>query len=378
MRIGIDARLWNQTGVGRYIRNLVWNLQEIDTNNEYVLFVPSDIQQKDLKPTKRWEIVPTDIRWHTVEEQLVFYKVLENEMLDLVHFPYFSVPLLYNRPFVITIHDLIIHHFPTGRASTLPLPIYYAKRFAYKYVLNQAAKKAKRVITVSKATKEEIVKHLRVPEEKVVVTYEGVFSREKGERARGKKNISLPFTLNAFPYFLYVGNAYPHKNVERLIEAFSLVAKKSSDIQLVIVGKENYFTNRIKEKVTIMHLQDRVLFTGSVSDDVLSSLYRHAEALILPSLMEGFGLPGLEAMKHNCPVLASDIPTFREIYKDAAHYFDPYDIISLEKAISHCRSHKDDAAYKAKIRKGLELVKTFSWRTMAEQTRAVYESCISL
>src|SRR6266498_3613752 len=146
MRIGIDARLWNETGVGRYIRNLVWQLQVLDKKNEYVLFVKPDWKDKKFRDDEathsRWKIVRTDIQWHTLDEQLVFYKVLENELLDLVHFPYFSIPILYNRPFVITIHDLIINHFSTGKASTLPFPIYHIKRLGYQFVLKQAAKKA--------------------------------------------------------------------------------------------------------------------------------------------------------------------------------------------------------------------------------------------
>src|SRR5687768_2081128 len=119
MKIGIDARLWNETGVGRYIRNLVWQLGKIDKENEYVLFVNSGarVQGQEFSH-ERFKIVETNIRWHTVSEQMQFPRLLENENLDLVHFPYFSVPIYYKGPFVITIHDLIINHFPTGKAST--------------------------------------------------------------------------------------------------------------------------------------------------------------------------------------------------------------------------------------------------------------------
>lgn len=132
MRIGIDARLWNETGVGRYIRNLVYNLLEIDSRNEYVLFTNKqtieEIKEHKSKikfEDKKLKLVETNIRWHSVSEQIKFPKILEKEKLDLMHFPYFSVPILYNRPFVITIHDLIINHFSTGKASTLPTPLYY-------------------------------------------------------------------------------------------------------------------------------------------------------------------------------------------------------------------------------------------------------------
>ena len=190
MKIGIDCRLWNETGVGRYIRNLVAQLHILDRVNNYTLFVLTKdyasvvSQMANARPLAnssagevgrgKWRIVRVDIRWHTLGEQVKLPQILNKENLDLVHFPYFSVPIFYNRPFVVTIHDLIINHFPTGKASTLSFPIYNLKLLGYKFVIAQAAKKAKEIITVSSATKKEIVDHLGVDGEKVVVTYEGV------------------------------------------------------------------------------------------------------------------------------------------------------------------------------------------------------------
>src|SRR3990170_6776804 len=185
MRIGIDCRLWNESGVGRYTRNLVEQLLIIDRKNSYVFFVlPKDkedlkSQISNLKSQKKleirnWKLEIADIRWHTVEEQLRFPAILNKENLDLVHFPYFSVPIFYDKPLVVTIHDLILHHFPTGEASTLPSPFYWLKLIGYKFVISNAAKKAKKIITVSNATKKEIIDHLKVDPSKVEVTYEGV------------------------------------------------------------------------------------------------------------------------------------------------------------------------------------------------------------
>src|SRR3990167_9522477 len=323
MRIGIDARLWNETGVGRYTRNLVKNLQILDKKNEYVLFVGGESYEnlKSQISNIKWKIVKTNIRWHSIEEQIRFPSILNKENLDLVHFPYFSVPIFYNKPFIVTIHDLILHHFPTGEASTLALPLYQLKLLGYKSVISNGAKKAKKIITVSNATKAEIVDHLKVDPSKVVVTYEGV-----GINSRLKVKTSK---LKVKNYFLYVGNAYPHKNLERLIEAFNLVchpealAEGSNDIKLVLVGKEDYFYKRLKEKVKNMGLEKSVLFLGEVSDEELMILYKNARVLVMPSLMEGFGLPAVEAMANKCLVLASDIPTFREICGGVGVYFDP-------------------------------------------------------
>jgi len=150
MRIGIDARFWNESGVGRYIRNLVFQLEKIDRENEYVLFTTNKNNLKLQNP--KWKIIQTSIPWHSVEEQIKFPRLLNSYNLDLVHFPYFSIPVFYNKPFVVTIHDLILHHFPTGQATTLHPIVYQGKRLGYKYIMKRAAKNSKKIIAVSEST----------------------------------------------------------------------------------------------------------------------------------------------------------------------------------------------------------------------------------
>ncbi|OGH24806.1 MAG: hypothetical protein A3B47_00195 [Candidatus Levybacteria bacterium RIFCSPLOWO2_01_FULL_39_24] len=369
MKIGIDTRLWGETGVGRYIRNLVSELSKIDFKNSYVLFALNK-NEKNIKSAIRnsqFVIRLTDIKWHTLEEQLKFPAILNKENLDLIHFPYFSVPALYNKPFVFTIHDLIIDHFPTGQASALPFPIYNLKRLAYNLVLSYAAKKAKKIITVSNATKDEIIDHLKVNPEKVAVTYEGVDDRISNIKYQKSKIDS--------EYFLCVGNAYPHKNLERLLEAFKIL---DNDTKLVLVGKEDYFYKRLRSKVAGMRLSDKTILLQNVADEELSSLYQNAKALILPSLMEGFGLPALEAMANKCLVLASDIPSLREICGNAALYFNPLSIDELTKKLNMVTSHTTGYGRLEEIRKrGIERVKLFSWRKMARKTLKIYESSSS-
>lgn len=366
MRIGIDGRLWNETGVGRYIRNLVKEVAELDRENTYALFVPSNVNKSELPSGDNWKVIRSDIRWHTLEEQRKLPGILKKENLDLVHFPYFSVPVFYNLPFIITIHDLIINHYPTGKASTLPSPIYFSKLLGYKYVIKQAAEKAKKILTVSEATKTEIVKHLSISQGKIAVTYEGI-----GENLPvNHKNVPLPVSVKK--YFLYVGNAYPHKNLERLIEAFKLVLSDDQDISLVLVGKEDYFYRNLRKKVKVLSMEKQVVFTGFISEETLISYYNNAIATIVPSLMEGFGLPGLEAMRAGCLVLASDIPSLKEIYAGGAVYFDPLAVDSMHATIREVL--KDSKKFQPYIIKGRERVKFFSWRKMAEQTLKIYES----
>ncbi|MBI2442584.1 MAG: glycosyltransferase family 4 protein, partial [Candidatus Levybacteria bacterium] len=294
-------------------------------------------------------------------------RILGKENLDLVHFPYFSVPLFYNGPFIVTIHDLIIHHFPTGQASTLPYPLYWLKLQGYKFVIAHAAQNARKVIAVSEATKKEIVDHLGVSPAKVVVTYEGVEVGLRDSRYQ-YTNISA-----LGKYFLYVGNAYPHKNLERLLPAFASVSEKHNDVSLVLVGRDDFFYRRLKK--TYVHLPG-IIFKTVESDAELADYYKHAKALIMPSLMEGFGLPPLEAMANDCIVLASSIPSLREICNNAAIYFDPMDISDIARKMSSALLLTD--GQKASLRKrGTARVKEFSWKKMAERTLQVYESCVS-
>ncbi|MDP3998014.1 MAG: glycosyltransferase family 1 protein [bacterium] len=382
MRIGIDARLWNETGVGRYIRNLVKHLQLLDKENEYVLFVRNDSggNFKIQITNDKWRVVHADVRWHSLAEQWEMPKVLEKEKLDLVHFPYFNVPVFYNKPFIVTIHDLIINHFPTGQATTLPWPLYQIKRLGYQTSLSHAVRNSQKIIAVSETTKGEIVDHFGVKPEKVVVTYESGELEINKNHESGIMNHGIKK-----PYILYVGNAHPHKNLERLMEAFNQIKNQKSkikmtnhDLKLILVGKDDYFYQRLKNWVETMGLSERVVFYGEASDAELRHLYKNATALILPSLMEGFGLPALEAMGQGCLVLASDIFAFREVCEGAAIYFDPLDIDAIAKTIEQVCSHdlpagKAGSNHSNKINDGLKRAKIFSWEKMAKETLNIYK-----
>ena len=383
MRIGIDARLAYQTGVGRYTRNLVKNLAEIDNKNEYVLFIRKE-DEPDVKKWKmenampvgrqgKWKIVSVDLPWHSLEEQVKLPSILNKENLDLVHFPYFSVPIFYSKPFVVTIHDLILHHFPTGKASTLPFPIYWAKIAAYKFAISRAVKKANKVIAVSNSTKDEIVDHLNIKPEKVVVTYEAVGTAFREKRQASSLTTTKFSTLNANRYFLFVGNVYPHKNAETLIEAHNIFVRQLADpnISLVFVGKEDYFYRRLKQKVKS---NKSIEFLHNVSDENLSWLYQNAQAVVCPALMEGFGLPALEAMTNKCLVIASDISALREVCKGNAIYFDPKNPNELVEKMKGVLGNKNK--YKDKIENGFKRSQEFSWRKMSEETLKIYEESI--
>lgn len=365
MKTGIDCRLWNQTGVGRYIRNLVLELSLIDKENQYVLFVrPQDAEQvrRQIKNPK-FKIEMTDIRWHSLSEQLTFGKILNKHDLDLVHFPYFSHPISYNRPFVVTIHDLIINHFSTGRASTLPLPFYYLKRFGYQKVLDHAVKNARKIIAPLNCVRDDIAKTLNVPNDKIAVTVEGCDSSiVKGEVSEKVNEVTKS------PYFLYVGNAYPHKNLERLIEGFEKL--NSNKEKLVLVGKEDFFYKRLRKKK-----YSNIIFLHDVTDAELFYLYSNSIAAVSASLMEGFGLLPLEAIGSGTIPLVSDIPAFREVCEDKAIYFDPKDSGDIAKKLELVSGLNKEDREKI-IKKGQELLKRFSWKKMAEETLKIYKTSV--
>jgi glycosyltransferase involved in cell wall biosynthesis len=367
MRIGIDCRLWNETGVGRYIRNLVMNLAEIDTSNDYILFLRKKEYDTLITPGNNFRKRLADVQWHSLAEQTTFLTILYKENLDLVHFPYFSFPLFYARPFVITIHDLILFYYPTGKASQLPEPLYQVKLFAYKRMMYHAAVHAKKIIAVSNATKNELVHQLNANPEKIMVTYEG----ENLETPRAPLGADNGFHIPN-QYFLYVGNAYPHKNLEKFLKAFQEFTEEVSQVDLVLVGKEDYYYEQLQRKILDFRLVNSVTLLTSVTDAQLQSLYRGAIALVMPSLMEGFGLPTVEAMANNCLVLASGIPSLREICQDAAVYFNPLDRDAMRNALKN--AYYNQAALAANKKIGLERAKVFSWRKMAEETLQVYIS----
>lgn len=366
MTIGIDARFWKETGVGRYIKNLVIFLDKSDTSHSFVLFIrPEDQAEIESQVDgERFSFVPTSIRWHSLGEQLNFGKVIKKEGLDLMHFTYFSVPIFYSDPFILTIHDLILHHFPTGQASTLPLPLYYLKWLSYKQIIQSGARRARHIIAVSQATKAEIVDHLSVPGDKVSVIYEGV---DSAMQARSPQ----PAAHNESSYFLHVGNVYPHKDPRVLVDAFS--KREDRKTSLYFVGKKDHFMNDLEAYVKRSKIEG-VVFKGFVPDKELAMYYQNALATVVCSKMEGFGLPALEAMANLCPVIASDIPSLREVTAGQAHFFQQGNMDELTDLLNTL-AKTDKNKYASRKNEALKIAHSYSWERMAKETIKRYERC---
>jgi glycosyltransferase involved in cell wall biosynthesis len=364
-RFGIDARLYNQTGVGTYVRNLLTYLtEEFKKKVElYIYVMEQDAEQvgKDIPGTI---IRSGTFRWHSFQEQTGFLQQLNTDRLDGMHFTYFSYPVLYNRPFIATVHDLTPLYFKTGKASTRN-PLQYALKFqAFQFVLSRQIVRAHHIITPTQTVKQQVME--RFPQRSasdITVTYEGVdkaFVNIKPNKEMVK--------LVSNPYFLYVGNFYPHKNVSTLIRAFSHVPEP---YELVLAGPEDFFAARIRSEIAEAGLSKRIRFLGKPEREDLAWLYANATALVHPSFSEGFGLPLVEAMQFDTPIIASDIPVFRELLRTQYTWFDPRSEKSMSNAMKQCIDTKPSPDYS-------DLKQYYSFQTMAEQTAAVYQSILGI
>lgn len=361
MKIVIDGRLWSETGPGRYIRNLVNKLHELDQQNKYFIFLLKK-DYNSLSFRSNFTKVLTDFRWYTFREQINLPGLISKIKPDLAHFPMFNVPFLYNGKFVVTIHDLIHHHFQMTRATTHNLFTYRIKTLGYKKTFAHAVKNSAKIIVPSEFIKKQIVEEYGVRESKVIVTYEAAEERIISLSQRN------PAGIIDQPYLFFVGNTHPHKNIPVLIRAFNLLKKRHSSLKLVLAGPETFFYQQVKKELG----GEGIIFPGQVTDEELVALYKNAEAYVFPSLEEGFGIPLLEAMACSCPVVSSNAGSLPEVGGDAAVYFDPKDVSDMVEKISQVLDN--NKLRQELISKGKKRYKQFSWRRMAEETLKVYQS----
>ena len=366
MKIAIDARMYQESGIGRYIRNLI---NKLDGKNEYfILLSKNDFH--NLTFNKNFKKILADFSWYGVTEQIKLPKLLNSLKVDLVHFPHFNVPIFlgrmpasfaYQGKFIVTIHDLIHQHFQMRRSTTLNPITYKIKQLAYGAIFRNAINKSLKILVPSNYVKDLLIKEWRVVEEKIVVTPEAVDDKLLAILPKVSKIKS--------PYIFYVGNAHPHKNVEGLIKAFLVLQKKYQDLTLILSGSDHYFWQRIKKEFQ----QKNIIYTGAISDEELVTLYRNARCFVMPSFEEGFGIPLLEAMSCDCSVVSSNAGSLKEVGGDACLYFDPGDKEDMVNKIDKVLN--DEGLRKDLIEKGQKRVKQFSWEKLAQSTMEVYQKC---
>jgi len=371
MKIGIDARMLGpkQGGLGRYIQQLVAHLEKIDNKNEYFIFLRRDNWEEYQPTNQNFKKVLADIGWYGWKEQFIFPGIIKKQQLDLMHFPHWNVPIFYNDNFVVTIHDLLLLHFPTHRASTLGPMSYWLKNKLFRLTLSHAVNKAKKIITISEFTKQDIEQTLHIKKEKITTTYLSPFSQKLDSEP--PFSVYQKYEINK-PYWLYVGVAYPHKNLEKLVDAWEIFCQQHGHTyHLVLSGKKNYFYNQLEKYIENKKIKD-IILTDFVPDDELPELYRNASLYVFPSLYEGFGLPPLEAMQYDLPVIASNRTCLPEILEEAAVYFNPDDPHAITTAANLVIKDRDTRA--KLIDQGQKILQKYSWLRTAEQTLEIYES----
>jgi glycosyltransferase involved in cell wall biosynthesis len=361
--IVIDARI-RRTSTGRYADRLVEHLQSIDTYHRYTILV---------EPDDPWQ--PRNSNFHAVTcpypqfsfnpiQQLSFAWQLYKLKADLVHFTMTQQPLLYFGTIVTTTHDGTMYHFV--RRGKTPLPLYKLKMSLYRFLVWWSHRKSKHVIVPTKTVAKEFEKLHPFVAKKLVVTYE---ASEPALAIKAEK----PAKVDG-DFIMYVGTAFPHKNLSGLIKIFNHVHQEKPNLKLVLVGKHEIHYDELHLWAQTQPSYKNIIFTGFVSDASLKWLYEHCQAYVFASLSEGFGLPPLEAMAHGAPVASSNASVMPEVYGDAAHYFDP---TKPKQAAQEIIRVIDDKNLRAQlIKNGHQQLKKYSWRTMAEETLTVYKASL--
>lgn len=358
-RIGIDARLYSQTGVGVYVRNLLYNLQKINNSSiDFYIYFMKEEYEKVKFESKHFIKRLANFPWHSLSEQIDFPTTLKHDDLDLMHFTYFSYPIIYKRPFIATIHDVTPLLFKTGKASTKNRLIYEFKHKIFQYIISNQVKKAKLIITPTKTVKNQIINIYGIKySHKITSIYEGVdyqLAKTVENKELKKKFIK--------PFFIYVGNFYPHKNVETLVKAFSAI---KNDYQLILLGPKDYFSTRLLQCIKTLKCQENIILFLNPSKQDLVFFYKNAKALIHPSLSEGFGLPIIEAMQFNLPIIASNILVFKELLNDQGLFFNPNDFNDIKNTIEYFVKNKPKFSYS-------ESIKKYSFEQMTKETYRLY------
>jgi glycosyltransferase involved in cell wall biosynthesis len=362
--IVIDARI-RRASTGRPVDRLLEYLQKLDIVNKYTVLVePGD----DWQPkSRRFKPVVCHYKQFSLNplQQITFARQLYRLKPDLVHFTMTGQqPLFYFGAQITFTHDLTM--FKYARAGRFPEWLHRLRMLGYRLLFWQAHRKAKKILVPSEYVRDAVAKRHLFTNRRLVVTYEASepVIAAKAKQLEGVRR----------PFIMHTGSPFPHKNIDRLIEAFEILQLEHSDLQLVLSGKREYYFRQLKKVIKASPARGAIITPGFVSDAELKWLYENAEAYVLPSLSEGFGLPGLEAMAHGCPLISSDATCLPEIYGEAAHYFDPESIDDIATKIHEVLARPE--LRKDLITKGHKQLQKYSWEHMAEQTLVVYQNTL--
>lgn len=360
--IAIDARIISSS-TGRYVERLIHYLEKIDTINTYSILV----RKKDFNfytpSNPNFHVVEADFADYSISEQIGFLKLLNNLQADLVHFCMPQQPVLYKGKHVTTIHDFTLLKTYNSDKNWF---VFHAKQIVGRFVFKRVIKTSEVIFVPTKNTAKELDRFAPRGSKKTMVTYESADKVFSGK--------STPHKLPFHDFILYVGQQSDYKNVKRLGDAHQKLLEKHPDLGLVLAGKLNASAKKNKDYFESKDYKN-IHFTDFVPDSELAWLYRNTKAYVFPSLMEGFGLPGLEAMIYNAPVVSSNASCLPEVYGVAAHYFDPYNAGDMAKAIDEVLTNKN---LRSKlVRNGTHQVKKYSWERMAKETLDGYNQALA-
>lgn len=358
-RVVIDARE-SGTTTGRYVDKLIEYLHKLEPEFEIIVLTkPHRVEYlKAIAPA--FKIIRSDYKEFTFGEQLGLLKQLRALKPDLVHFSMTQQPALYRGKVVTTIHDLTTVRFRNPAKNPT---VFWLKQQVYKWLVKRVARKSDHILTASKYVKNDVAQYTKTNLKKITVAYEAADKI-------AAKAVPVESLLNR-RFILYVGRPLPHKNLRRLMEAYSIVRNMHGvgDIKLVLVGKRDKLYEQHARWAQKEHIQG-VVFTGFASEGRLRWLYENCAAYVFPSLSEGFGLPGLEAMAHGAPVISSDGTCLPEIYADAAEYFNPQSVLDMSNTIGRVLENPKRTRELKQL--GLKQAQKYAWQKMARQTLDIY------
>lgn len=360
--IAIDARIINSS-TGRYVERLIHYLEEIDTTNRYTILVPSKDLQFYTPRNPHFTVTAADFANYSLAEQTSFLRFLNKLNADLVHFCMPQQPILYCKPHITTIHDLTLLKTYNSDKNWL---VYHLKQRIGKFVFTRVCHTSDRILVPTAHTKQELEEFCTAAIGKTIVTYEAA------DKLHAGKTVPYPHTYDKF--LLYVGQQSDYKNLVRLAEAHQQLLATHPKLGLIFVGKLNTAAHKNKTLFAKRGYKN-ITFTDFIDDAQRDWLYEHCAAYVFPSLMEGFGLPGLEAMLYDAPVVSSNATCLPEVYGEAAHYFNPLDTADMARAISDVLTN--ETLRSSLIAKGRTQVGRYSWRRMAMQTHQAYIDIVS-
>lgn len=373
MKVAIDIRRIRKFGAGTYTRNLVETLARLDIGgeNSYLLCGAEEDAAELPGLPDRIELMILRHR-DGLRADLELTWGLQRARVDLFHATYLYAPWVLPERYVITVHDTV--NFLTRNGAT----VFDLARF---YRTRQNLNRATRIHAVSTATQRDLTALFGIPQSKIEVIYNGLDQRlKKPATAKLAKTILERYSI-ADPYVLYVGNARPHKNLPRLIEAFALVKDELRDhdtfsgLKLLILGDELGEHPELRHAVVRSRCQGEVRFLGYVPAEQLRVFYASAAVFAFPSLHEGFGLPPLEAMAQGTPVLSSNVSSLPEVLGDAALLVNPAQAFSISRGIQHILL--DEELRSTLIKRGKKQIEKFSWEEAARGMLQVYRQAVA-